>query len=91
MNHNNGLLSVHPIELATVIGGRSMSPASNLPMSVMTVLDNPGRALNRAMDSVGAGNNTREGQTYSPASSNKDGSINQGHFQPGPSPVPASR
>jgi hypothetical protein len=77
--------------LATVTGGR-FNPAGGGPMNVMTVLDNPGRAVNNAMDAVGAGNNTRPGQTYVPAQMGKDGSITQGQFKSSnPSPVPRSK
>lgn len=87
---SNTIDTIGPELLANVVGGRSINPAGGTAMNVMTVLDNPGRAFNRGMEAVGAGNNTRAGQTYVPATANKDGSINQGHFKSGPSPVPRS-
>lgn len=89
MKHDQ-FLSISTTTLATVIGGRNINPAGGGPMNVMTVLDNPGRAFNRTMEGLGAGNNTRAGQSYTPATANKDGSINDGHFKSGPSPVPRS-
>lgn len=90
MNHHDQLPTIAATTLATVIGGRSVNPAGGAAMNVMTVLDNPGRAFNRAMESVGAGNNTRAGQTYTPAQMNSNGSVTDGRFTSGPSPVPKS-
>ena len=85
-------LTTIPDDLLAAITGGRFNPAGGGPMRVMTVLDNPGRAFNRGMDAVGAGNNTREGQRYVPAQMNRNGSITQGSFEnTRPSPVPRSQ
>jgi len=57
-----------------------MNPAGR-GMDAMTMLDNPGRAFNRGMEAMGAGNNRREGQSYTPAQMNPGGSITDGGFR----------
>jgi hypothetical protein len=76
-------------DLARATGGRN--PAGGLPMQVMSVPKPHGYTAVR--DALGMGRAGSPGDTYRPATSNPDGSINQGGFSTpmsGP-PVPQSR
>lgn len=77
-------------QLAAVIGGRSVRPGPN---TVMELLDKPHKTYDMVRRGLGMGEAGSPGQTYHPATSNRDGSINPGRFSTpmsGP-PVPQSR
>ncbi|HUS32141.1 MAG TPA: hypothetical protein VMZ53_26760 [Kofleriaceae bacterium] len=72
--------------LATVTGGRwtlprsPMSPGSG-PMTLMGLLDKPGRTLDLIRQGLGMPETGAPGSTYVPATANPDGSVNQGRFE----------
>jgi hypothetical protein len=80
-------------ELAVVSGGRGGRSVGTGPNTIMELLDKPQKTFDMVRQGLGIPDSGSPGQTYHPATSNPDGSINQGRFStPSSGPeVPMSR
>jgi|SRR5687767_6009022 len=73
-------------ELATIHGGqwqpRLPQPGAtgSGPMTFMQFLDKPGKTLDMVRNGLGIPESGAPGSTYTPATANRDGSINPGRF-----------
>ena len=86
--------------LVTATGGQWTMPRSPMsrgsgPMTLMSLLDKPGRTLDMIRQGLGMPESGRPGDIYHPATANPDGSVNPGRFEtpraPGTPEVPMSQ
>jgi hypothetical protein len=91
----NHLVTIGNDDLVTATGGQWQmrlpqpgSPGSG-PMTLMGLLDKPGKTLDMIRQGLGMPESGRPGDIYHPATANPDGSINRGRFEtPRPEGMP---